>query len=173
MEINELNEDLKIDLNDLHGEWLRQSALYMKYAEMAAQSQRMRDQLKEKIDVVRAECDNEIRNDPALFNCPTDKSGAFKPTEAWINSTIQRQEKFQKANEEYHSSNYVMNVLKSAVSAFDHRKKALEMEVQLWQGGYYSVPVDRSEKQGVKAEAVAKASDKQREGLTRRRREAV
>lgn len=173
MEINELNNDLKIDLNDLHGEWLRQPALYMKYAEMAAQSQRARDQLKEKIDVVRAEQDSKIRNAPLDFNCPVDKAGAPKITEAWINSTIQRQPEFNKANEDFHSANYTMNVLKSAVSAFDHKKKALEFEVQLWQGNYYSVPVDRSEKRDVKAEAVAKASDKQREGLTRRRREVA
>ncbi len=170
MEINELNNDLKIDLNDLHGEWLRQSSLYMKYAEMAAQAQRQRDQLKEKIDVVRAEQDAKIREKPLDFNCPVDKAGLPKLTEAWINSTIQRQPEYNKANEEFHASNYVMNVLRSAVSAFDHRKKALEMEVQLWQGGYYSVPVDRSEKQNVKAEAVAVAADKQREGLSRRRR---
>ena len=169
MEINEIEMDLKIDLNALHEEWLKQPGLFMKYSNLAAEAARTRDQLKERIDVVRAECDNIIRENPANFNCPVDKGGAFKPTEAWISATIQRQPTFQQASEEYHSANYVANLLKGAITAFDHRKKALEMEVVLWQAGYWSTPYEGSTK-NVEKQAVGVASDKQREGLTRRKR---
>ena len=171
MEINEIEMDLKIDLNKLHEEWIQQPALYMKYANMSAQAQRTRDQLKERIDIVRAECDNTVRSNPKGFaGCPTTKDGEYKPTETWINSVIQQQAIFQQANEEYHSANYVANLLKGAITAFDHRKKALEMEVSLWQGGYFSIPVDRTSNGQMNKEIVAVASDKQREGLARRKR---
>jgi hypothetical protein len=169
MEINEIEMDLKIDLNALHEEWLKQPSLYMKYSDLAAQAARTRDQLKERIDVVRAEIDNEIRENLGGYNCPTDKGGAFKPTEAWINATIQRQNLFQNASEAYHAANYVANLLKGAITAFDHRKKALEMEVMLWQAGYWSTPYEGSTNK-VEKQAAGVASDKQREGLTRRKR---
>jgi len=166
MDTNELNNDLKIDLNALHTEWIKQPSLYMKYSSLAAKAQGERDRAKERIDVIRAECDNDIREHLVSYNCPEDKSGNYKPTEAWISSTIQRQEKFQKVNEEFHSANYVLNLLQGAVRAFDHRKKALEMEVQLWQGNYYSSPVDKSGQ--VVSVAAEKVADKQRDTLRRR-----
>ena len=172
MEINELNNDLKIDINRLHEEWLRQPSLYMKYSEMASQAQRTRDQIKERIDVVSAECDNKIRSNPENYTgCPRTKDG-LKPTEGWITATIQQQQEYQKANEEFHSANYVMNVLQGAVRAFDHRKKALEMEVQLWSMGYWSTPIEKCNgdcKPSIRTEAVAQASETQREQLVQRR----
>jgi hypothetical protein len=172
MEINELNNDLQIDLNQLHEEWLRQPSLYMKYSEMASQAQRTRDQAKERIDVVSAECDMKIRSTPENYiGCPKTKDG-LKPTEGWITSVIQGLQEYQKVNEEFHSANYVMNVLQGAVRAFDHRKKALEMEVQLWSMGYFSTPIEKCNgdcKPSIKNEAVAQASDNQREQLVQRR----
>jgi hypothetical protein len=35
---------------------------------------------------------------------------------------------------------YQLNIIQSAVRAFDHRKAALENEVKLWLGAYYSGP---------------------------------
>ena len=140
----DINKDLNININALHEEWLRQPTAYMKYAELAAQAQRTRDMAKEKIDVVRAECDNKIRVSPKDYTgCPKTKDGEFKPTEGWITSTIQGLPEYQKANEGYHEANYNLNLLQGAVRAFDHRKKALEMEVQLWSAGYYSTHAHR------------------------------
>jgi len=167
MEINEIEVDLRIDLNKLHEEWLKQPSLFMKYSDLAAQAQRKRDQLRERCDVVKAECDSVIREKPGDYNCPQNKDGSYKPTEAWVTATIQRQQPFQKANEEYHAASYVFNLLRGAVDAMEHRKKALEMEVHLWQSGYWSTPYDSGKQ--VK-DVAGVASDKQREGLSRRKR---
>jgi hypothetical protein len=55
------------------------------------------------------------------------------------------------------------------VTAFDHRKKALEMEVILWQAGYWALPyvgVTNS----IEKQVAGLASEKQREELRRRKR---
>ena len=160
-------EDLKIDLNKLEEEWLKQPTLYMKYAEMVAQSQRERDKAKEQIELARAELDSMIRENPDRFSgCPQNKDGSYKPTEGWISSVILNQDKYKKVSENFHDLNYNFNVLQGALKAFDHRKKALEMESQLWLGGYWSTPKEKGSE--MQDRAVQKSSDKQREGLRRR-----
>ena len=137
---NDYMKELAIDLHRLEEEWAMQPQLYMKYSELAAQAQLDRDKAKERLDVVRAEIDDKIRTEPLIYGAPVDKSGNLKLTEAWISGTIILQPEYKTASDAISQENYKMNIFKAAVSAFDHRKKALENEVNLWSGGYWSAP---------------------------------
>ena len=137
---NDYMKELAIDLHRLDEEWAMQPQLYMKYSELAAQAQLDRDKAKERLDIVRAEIDDKIRINPLEYGAPVDKNDNPKLTEAWISGTIILQPEYREASDAISQENYKMNIFKAAVSAFDHRKKALENEVNLWSGGYWSAP---------------------------------
>lgn len=138
-EIN-YEKDLAIDPGELDEEWLNQPVLMERYGRLSADAQRERDQLKEKMDVVRAETDNAIRENPTKYKCPTDKAGAPKPTEAWIAAAILTTEEYRKASDTLIEANYKLNLLNSAVRAMEHRKKALEKLVELFGLQYFAGP---------------------------------
>ena len=162
--------DLAIDPYQLEEEWLTQPGLYMKYAALASEAQRENDLSKEAAEVVRAVIDNEIRRDPVKYFCPKDKSGEPKPTESWISNTIILQASYKEAIQQSIETKHRASVLAAAVRAFDHRKKALEMEVQLWLGGYFSVPNEKKLIAGAKRVLSDVVCDKQRQVLSQRRK---
>lgn len=129
-------QDLAIDPYCLDEDWLKQSGLFMKYSVMAADAQKRRDQAKEKLDVVKAELDRSIRENPGINN----KYKLEKITEAVVTSTILVQPEYKVASDELIEANYELNILQSAVRAFDHKRAALENEVKLWLGSYFSGP---------------------------------
>jgi len=126
-------QELAIDPHSLDEEWLRQSGLYMKYSEAAAEAERIRDLAKEKINVVRAELDKAIRKDP-------DKYGLEKVTDTPVAATILLQQEYKVASEALIQANYELNMFQSAVRAFDNKRSALENMVRLWLGSYFSGP---------------------------------
>ncbi|MCJ7747871.1 MAG: hypothetical protein MUP27_09010 [Desulfobacterales bacterium] len=129
----EYEKDLGIDPFMLDEEWLRQPGLFMKYSEAAAEAQRVRDLVKEKVDVIKAELDQAIRKDPAKF-------GLEKLTETVVAGTILLQPKYVEVADALVEANFKLNILQSAVRAFDHRRSALENVVKLWLGSYFSGP---------------------------------
>lgn len=159
------DEDLKINLNDLHGDVLIQAQRYMDYSRMSADAQRDRDRAKENLDVVRAELDDKIRTSPFDFGAAENKDGSPKLTESWISATIILQPEYKEAVDRLNKANFDLNVYASAVRAFDHRKKMLELEVQLWTGGYWSAP--NLPKVIEEIRGVAQAE--QRKGINRKR----
>jgi len=164
--MTELNyeEDLRIDLNCLHVEFQRQPSLYMKYSELSAQANLECDQAKEKIDVVKAQLDGKIRVSPEAF-------GLSKVTEGAITSTIIVHKDYKDACESYNQAKLKASLLKSAVSAFDHRKKAMEVQAQLWLGGYWCTPAVSGAPvigKNVVNQTAEKSSDKQSQTLRRK-----
>ena len=135
-EETEYNEDLKIDKYHLDEEWEDQPLLYMKWAERYAEAIHERDQLKEKMDLIRAQIDIEIRINPNTFGFDRDK----KPTESAISNRILEEEEYQTATEEFLSAKKSVNILQGVKEAMEHKKKALEAETSLFIGGFYSEP---------------------------------
>lgn len=129
----EYEKDLGIDPYALDEEWLRQPGLYMRYSEAVAEAQRVRDQAKEKIDVEKAVLDQAIRKDPGKY-------GLERLTETVVAGAILLQPSYKQAVDAYIDVNYRFNILQSAVRAFDHKRAALENEVKLWLGSYFSGP---------------------------------
>jgi len=149
-------EDVKIDLFNLHYEWEKQSGLYMKWARKYASAVKERILVEEKLKLIRtenkrlleemrAEIDAEIRLDPGKYGF--DK----KPTETAIAGLVISHYKYKKVDaegveevmkavEEYAQAVEREEILKGATVAMSHRKVSLENEVQLFLSGYYSDP---------------------------------
>lgn len=155
-------DDLQIDINALHEEWLKQPVLYMKYAELAVQAQKERDKAKENLEVVRATLDRAMRKEPGNY-------GLDKVTESALSATIVSHPDYLRANDALIEANYKLNLYDAAIKAFEHKKKALENQVQLWTMGYFSIPKDKSSG-GFEKTAQDQVVDNQREQLRRRRR---
>ena len=125
--------DLQIDENQLDTEWLNQPQLYYRYAAKAADARRDFDAAKDELEVTKAEVDQSIRSDPAKF-------GLTKLTEATVASAVIIQEEYQKAQENVRQARHRHDVYQAAVSALDHRRKALEKLVDLLIANYFSAP---------------------------------
>lgn len=116
-----------IDPNALDVEWIRQPALYQKYARLVARAEYMKDQLYSKLD-------RDIR-----FNF---KKYGFdsKPTEVAILSTIKGNKRFLKIQ-------YTHRKLIGETKALEHKKKALEKLADLYLSGYWARPKIKTEAQ--------------------------
>jgi len=137
--------DLEIDEYNLEQEWINQSALYGKYARIAADARRELDEAKVRLDVVKSEVDKEIREDP-------DKFGLARVTEGSISNTIVRQSKYGEASQEVIDARYQLDLANSMTAALDHRRAALGKLVDLWLASYYSEPrAKNSDKEDVEA----------------------
>ncbi|MHA1794692.1 MAG: hypothetical protein ACTSUK_01155, partial [Promethearchaeota archaeon] len=66
----DFEKDVNIDETILDIEWLEQPNLMLKYGKLVVQARKEYDLAKENLDVVKAELDKEIRNDPAKFDLP-------------------------------------------------------------------------------------------------------
>lgn len=130
-------EDLKIDQYALDTEWLKQPLLYAKWGEMSVNAASEKDFLKERLEVVLAEIDADIRKYPENYGNPS--------TERAIKSAITNSKKYQEANSKYLESCRVASLLSVAVTSFEHRKRALTKLTELYISKYYSEPYVSSE----------------------------
>jgi len=126
-------EDIKIDETSLDVEWLEQPKLFMRYARYAAETQKMFDLAKTNLDLVKAELDKAVREDP-------DKFGIEKLTETVVLNTILSLPEYKEANEKCINAKYEADIAKSAVRAFEQRKEALENLVRLHGQQYFAGP---------------------------------
>ena len=151
---SEYEVDLKVNKFKLDEEWEDQPLLYMKWAERVAEAKsdtfraeeklkQTKAQMKFEIEKCKAELDDEIRNEWDLFGF--DK----KPTEAAIVSCILTQEKYHTKMKEQNKKlsdaiNEVAEAIKTSETlegarlAMSHKRSAIEGEVFLWAGNYFS-----------------------------------
>ncbi len=127
-------EDIRIDETALDVEWLRQADLMYRYAKHQAETRKEMDEAKERLDVVRAKVEMEIRNNPEAY-------GLSKVTEGAIQSTVILQPEYQQASQAYNDVKYENDVAIAAVRAIDQKKTALENLVKLLGASYFAGPV--------------------------------
>lgn len=132
MERNYKN-DLQIDTSDLEGEWTEQPSHYMYYAEQHADAVLLKDRRKQRLEVVFAELDTEYRK-------KWERISDQKMTEQAIKSKIYTDDRYKKAQRLLNKATHDVNILASAKTAFEHRKKALENHVTLLVTGFHSEP---------------------------------
>jgi hypothetical protein len=132
MEIN-YEQDLYIDEAALDIEWLNQPMLMLQYTELAAAARREVDRVKEKISVVRAELDKEIRSDPEKFDI-------LKVTESAISNCILIQKRYTEIQNDLIDAQYDYQMKQGAVQAVEHRKQALENLSKLLGLQYFASP---------------------------------
>lgn len=126
-------KDIIIDDSSLDVEWLEQPSLMMKYARISAQTRRILDESKQNLDVVKAELDKDIRENP-------DDYGIGKITEGAITSAINTADEYKNAFKSYLDAKYETDMAQGAVRAFDARKDALENLVRLHGQQYFAGP---------------------------------
>jgi len=141
-------EDMSIQPDELDMEWLDQPKLMVKYSAKLAEAKERRDLMKEEIDLIRAELDRDIREDPEKF-------GMVKLTETAVSNCILTMDDYKDAQEQLRRSNYDVNVLQGVVQAIEQRKSALENMVRLLNQNYFagpSVPRNLQEEMGLRQE---------------------
>lgn len=126
-------KDLEIDKNALDWEWQRQSGLFLKYAEEAANANWLRDQAKENIEVIKSEVYKEVLEDPETF-------GVSKTTGDAIKAAIATDPRVQEVTQNYLKLKNEAEIFNSAKQAFEHKKSALEHLAKLYLSGYWSSP---------------------------------
>lgn len=125
--------DMEIDETGLDVEWLSQPRLTMKYAKHAAETKRLADMAKEKLEVIKSTLDLAIRTDPAAY-------GVTKITESAIQSVITLSPEYQKVNQDAIDARYEQDMARYATQAVNDRKDALENLVRLHGVQYFAGP---------------------------------
>jgi len=142
----------KINENELDREWLRQPELMHDYSVRLAEARRGADDATNGVVVVRADLDGQIRTDPETY-------GLAKATEAGIENTIPQQPEYIAALRAVVEARHAVRILEAACTALEHKKRALENCVKLWQNDYFSAP---------RAEVVGKATEAEKTAARRR-----
>lgn len=155
MEKPDFENDLKIDKYALDEEWEKQAALFMSYCEAYAEAVYDRDRIKEQLEIERAKVGQEIQDDPESF-------GLAKVTIDALNKTINKDQRIIDKQQELHEANKNVNLLSGGKEAMNHKKKAIEMLVELLIQGYFAEPKVKKE---AKEQSSKKKSEEIRESL--------
>jgi hypothetical protein len=133
---------LEIDQMKLDKEWADQPLLYHEWSLKAAHAQNRHDEEKSKLDIVQAELDRDIRANPSAFELG-------KITETVISNTVILQPEYQAQTRRVQSAKHDLDIMKAAIGALDHRKRALTLLVELWIRDYYSNPQLSTSRQAI------------------------
>jgi hypothetical protein len=149
----------EVDRRLLDKEWEGQPALFLEYAEQLAETNAEVDELKDRLENVKAELDGEARGELG--------EEGKKFTEAMVSAWIYREDRYLVALNDLREAQRKAAILKAEVQALDQRKAALENLVRLHGQEYYAVPTttpeDRAEYNKTKAnEAVRGAMNRRR-----------
>jgi len=126
--------DLEIDQHQLELEWLAIAKQIMAYSEVFAQAIYDRNRAKEALDVTKADLDTGIRQAAAAAN--------EKITEAVVSNRMQTKPTHIEALQNLHKADYVVDLLRGAIAAFQAKKSALENLVRLFGMKYYAEPYE-------------------------------
>ena len=126
-------DDLQINKFALDLEWEKQPVLFIEWAEKSVEASFVKDKTKEKLELIMAELDMEMRKDPNSF-------GIEKITETVVLNTIKRHLRYQEIYNLYLESIKSFKLFEIVKEAFDHKKKALEKLTYLFISGYWAIP---------------------------------
>jgi hypothetical protein len=141
-------DSIKIEKDNLDGEFLRQPQLVFKFGKMEADADKEVNELEQKLKVAEAEAYKSARN------------STEKITEKAIQSVIDSSDEVRKISNDLIKARYNKKIMAAVVKAFDHRKSALENLVQLWMRDYFSTPKN--------PKGTEELSNNQRAGLKRK-----
>jgi hypothetical protein len=122
-----------IDEHRLDKEWVNQPTLFFTWARKLADARQQLEEAKASLDVVYAELDNAIRERPGKY-------GLEKITESAIKQLIPSQAPYAEALAAVNTTKHRVDVLQAAVTALEHRKRALENLVDLHGQNYFAEP---------------------------------
>lgn len=151
-----LQQHLKVDKFNLDEEWENQPLRYMYYAEQHVAKARELLDKKNFLNVKTAEIEMRIRTG-------TDDIGV-KVTEGSVKAALENNSELYDIKKGIATLKEEVDILSSVVTAFEHRKKALEHEGSLLINGFYAVPdMKRTANDGQRTQAVQARKNKENE----------
>jgi hypothetical protein len=126
-----------IDEGKLDQEWIEQPRAFYIMAKRLAKARRVHDEAKAELDVVRGETAMDMRKRP-------DVHGLVKVTEDSVKEALLQNDEMKLAVQAVIDAKYAADILQAAVTALDHKKKALENLVELQGQNYFSQPRART-----------------------------
>jgi hypothetical protein len=123
----------ELSLDNLDQAWLEQPNLMFQAMEQLADAKVEYEQLKSQLDVVNADIAQKVRLHPMKY-------GHEKVTEKIVDECVTISEAYKKALAEVNEAKHLVDMSQAYVTAYDHRKKALEKLVDLHAQGYFAVP---------------------------------
>lgn len=153
-------KDIQIDEHDLEHEWLRQANLFNQYAVMAAEKRKQARQLKQAINVVRAEVLLQVRqsfldSDEKMPNLDT------------LNAMVEVSPKLTDAFTAYNEAEEAAEIAKAGADSLYQKKEALQDLVKMKLTGYYGEPKEPSGTMSINA--AGKASGKMKDAYNKKR----
>lgn len=128
------NNVTHVDMFRLEWEWFRQPELVRHWAMKEADARRAWTQSKDRLEIVEAEIELDIRLHPKKYNLPD------RTTEKMIAATVVINEHRIKANKKVAEAKYALDRTEGVMRGLDHKKKALESNVTLFLRDYWSKP---------------------------------
>jgi len=126
----DFDQDLSIDLFNLHGEWQVQAYLRHKYGKAFARAIYEERQVRKDRNRVKARIRLDVKDKPENY-------GLSKPTVDQINAAVDLNKEVIEAENELAEATYNVELLRSAVIAMGDKKDALREEVRLFTSSYY------------------------------------
>jgi hypothetical protein len=124
-------KDITIEPDALDIEFIRQSRIYMKYAELLAEAEKdMRDK-KNALEYISSVISKETREDKTIKD---------RITDSLITSRIELDERYRVATAALSQALYQKDILSGVIKALEHKKTGLENAVKMWIGGYFAGP---------------------------------
>ncbi|KYK24169.1 hypothetical protein AYK24_06575 [Thermoplasmatales archaeon SG8-52-4] len=117
---------VRIDKFALDTELLEQPQLFMEWANKAAEATTEKERIRDKLELLRAEVDLEVRKNPDEYDIPDGKA-----TEGAIKLAVTKDARVLRLTRLYRNACHDERILKNAQIAFNHRKKMLEKLVDL------------------------------------------
>ena len=133
--------DLDIDLGRLEWEWARQPGLREESGRRLAGARLRHSEAKDALAVTEAEVALEVRDNPSKF-------GLQKATEASIEAATTIDVRVGEAKKLLNRAKHAVDVLESYVAAVDHKKHALQDEVQMLLAGFFAAPRSKDKEWG-------------------------
>lgn len=121
-------DDISIDLDNLHEEWRAHAQTRYKYASHVSYLDKVLRKIGEEIATVKAKLIKECKT--ANAKATVQQIDAF---------CIENKDHIAVRNKQIQAE-YELGMIKNALRAFDDRKAALENEVKLWTANYFSFP---------------------------------
>lgn len=117
----------------LDEDWLSQPDTVYEYCTRLADAKKLLNEAKSDLEVVEAETDRDVRLHPSRF-------GIDKLSENRVKNAVILTPQYKKANKEVIHRQHEVDVLQAAVTALEHKKRALENLVHLHSMSYFSKP---------------------------------
>ena len=163
----DFENEVDIDLDNLHEEWRTHAQIRYKYAKEVAYLDMKVKQQRKLIEIKKAKLKEaisklilQVKGENPKFTVQQ-----IDATIAGHTVAITPEKELSDAQDKLIEIEYDLNMAKNALTAFDDRKEALENAVKLWTRNYFSSPTE--ERQIKTTESIAA---KGRDGITKKAR---